>query len=95
VEVGLLIILASGFFAGWIGRAKGSSFFVWSLIGACVPVLGVIVAAVYRAEYAEPERQCPGCGKVVKLYDALCTRCGTELEFPAEPISPETAVTAR
>src|SRR5437773_3216156 len=35
-----------------------------------------------RFENRELRRQCPGCGKVVKLHDALCTRCGTELEFP-------------
>ena len=37
----------------------------------------------------ELRRQCPGCGKVVKLHDAVCTRCGTELEFPDEPLAPE------
>ena len=95
MEIGLLIILVSGLCGGWIGRAKGSSFFVWFLIAACVPVVGVLVAAFYRAEYDEPERQCPGCGRVVKLYDALCTRCGTELEYTDEQIGPETAVPAR
>ena len=95
MEIGLLIILASGLFGGWIGRAKGSSFFLWFLIAACVPVLGVIVAAFYRMEVDEPRRQCPGCGRVVMLYDALCTRCGTELEYTDEQIPPESAVAAR
>ena len=27
---------------------------------------------------------CPTCGKICMLHDALCTRCGTELEFPDE-----------
>ena len=26
--------------------------------------------------------QCPRCGRVTKIYDALCTRCGAELDFP-------------
>ena len=28
-------------------------------------------------------------GKVVKLHDALCTRCGTELDFPDVAIASE------
>jgi hypothetical protein len=31
----------------------------------------------------------------VKLHDALCTRCGTELEFPDVAIEPESAAAAR
>ena len=30
-------------------------------------------------------------GKVVKLHDAMCMRCGTELEFPEVAIEPESA----
>jgi hypothetical protein len=26
---------------------------------------------------------------VTKIYDALCTRCGTELDFPVVAIAPE------
>ena len=93
--IGVLIILLSGVLAAWIGRAKGSSFFIWFFVGACVPVIGVIVAVFYRLEMDEPRRQCPGCGKVVKLHDALCTRCGTELEYTDEQIPPESALSAR
>jgi hypothetical protein len=33
---------------------------------------------------------------VTKLHDALCTRCGAELEFPEIAIAPESAArTAR
>jgi hypothetical protein len=95
VEVGLLIFLLCGLLGGYIGRAKGSSFFLWFLISACVPVIGLIVAVLYRVELNEPRRQCPGCGRIVKLHDALCTRCGTELEYTDEQIPPESAVIAR
>ena len=87
----LVFALASGLLGGLIGRTKGSSFFMWFLIATCVPVIGVIAAALYRAEIDEPRRVCPGCGKVVKLYDALCTRCGTELEWTDEVVPPESA----
>jgi uncharacterized OB-fold protein len=34
-------------------------------------------------------RQCPNCGRVTKIYDAICTRCGTEFDFPEVAIAPE------
>ena len=50
---------------------------------------GLLALALYRSDRDEPRRQCPGCGKIVMAYDALCTRCGTELEYPDELIAPE------
>jgi rRNA maturation endonuclease Nob1 len=35
-----------------------------------------------RNEEIEPERQCPNCRKIVKLYVQVCPRCGTELYLP-------------
>jgi hypothetical protein len=32
---------------------------------------------------------------VVKLHDAICTRCGTELEFPDTAIASEDAMRRR
>ena len=84
----LIIASISGVWAGLIGRAKGSSPWVWFLIGAIVPFLGVLIAALYRYETDELRRECPTCGKVVPIYDALCTRCGTELDFPEVGIEP-------
>jgi hypothetical protein len=81
-----------GLAGGIVGKIKGSSFFLWFLISALLPVVGLLAAVAYRYERDELRRQCPGCGKVVKLYDALCTRCGTELEFPEVAIAPESAV---
>jgi hypothetical protein len=81
-----------GLAGGVIGKIKGSSFFVWFLISAIPPFIGLIAAVLYRDEYKELYRRCPTCGKVVALHDALCTRCGTELEFPqatpAQPVEP-------
>ena len=81
----LTIAFFFGLAGGVVGRIKGSSFFLWFLISAIVPVVGLITAVVYRYETEEPEGACPRCGKTVKLYDALCTRCGEELEFPSDP----------
>lgn len=81
--------VSSAFAAGIIGRIKGSSFFIWFLIGLFVPVIGILAALFYRWDRDEVRRECPGCGKLVKLHDALCTRCGAELEFPDEAIVPE------
>lgn len=71
-----------GLAGGVIGRMKGSSFVLWFLISAIVPVIGLAAAILYRYDTDEPERPCPRCGKTVKLHDAICTRCGQELAFP-------------
>ncbi len=84
----LVILLFLGLAGGVVGRIKGSSFFIWFHISACVPVFGLLTAILYRYDSDELRRQCPGCGRVVKLHDALCTRCGTELEFPDVAILP-------
>ena len=75
----LVFALGCGIFGGWIGRAKGSSFVLWFLLCAILPP-ALIAAALYRFEFNEPETQCPTCGKRAKFYDAICTRCGTELD---------------
>ena len=83
----LVIAFFFGLAGGVIGRVKGSSFLLWFLISATLPFLGLVAAILYRVEHDEPERPCPGCGKVVKLHDALCTRCGTELEFTDDALA--------
>jgi len=74
---------------------KGSSFIVWFLISGLVPMIGLLAAVCYRWEDRELRRQCPECGRVVKLYDAICTRCGTELEFPQTAIVSEATMRER
>ena len=78
----LVIALCFGFATAIIGRAKGSSFFIWLLIGSVVPLLGLIAAVLYRVDKDEPERQCPNCHKALKLYVQVCPRCGTDLYLP-------------
>ena len=90
----LIFALSFAVAGGLVGRLKGSSFFIWFLISGIVPVLGLLAALLYRTERDELRRQCPGCGKIVKLHDAICTRCGTELEFPDVAIEPESASAA-
>ena len=74
---------------------KGSSFTLWFLISALVPVFGLLAAVFYRWEDRELRRRCPRCGRMVKLYDALCTSCGTELEFPEAALPSEAIVRRR
>ena len=80
---------------GIVGRSKGSSFFLWFLIAGAVPVIGLLAAVLYRSERDEVRRQCPRCGKVIRLHDQVCTRCGEDLEFPESAIVPESATAAR
>jgi hypothetical protein len=87
----LIIAFSFALAGGLVGKIKGSSFFIWFLISGILPVLGLLAALLYRSERDELRRQCPGCGKIVKLHDAICTRCGTELEFPDIAIEPESA----
>ncbi|MGZ6029437.1 MAG: hypothetical protein ACXWK5_08465 [Myxococcaceae bacterium] len=90
---GLLVIMFFfGLAGGIVGKLKGSSFFIWFLISGLVPFLGLLTAILYRWENEELRRQCPGCGRVVKLHDAVCTRCGTELEFPDVALASEAAL---
>ena len=89
------IAISFGLAGGVVGKIKGSSFWLWFLISGAVPVIGLAAALLYRWDRNELRRQCPGCGKVVKLHDALCTSCGTELEFPEVAIASEADVADR
>lgn len=85
----VVIATCFGLAGGIVGKIKGSSFLLWFLISGAIPFLGLFAAIAYRFERDELRRQCPTCGRVVKIYDALCMRCGTELEFPDEAVAPE------
>jgi len=89
----VVICLGFGLAGGVV--LKGSSFVLWFLISGLVPLIGLLAAICYRWEDRELRRQCPECGRVVKLHDAICTRCATELEFPEVAIASEAAVRER
>jgi hypothetical protein len=85
------VALSFGLAGAIVGKMKGSSFWLWFLISGAVPVLGLLAAIFYRYERDELRRECPRCGRICKVYEALCTRCGTELEYPDRVIAPESA----
>jgi hypothetical protein len=90
--MGLVVIMFFfGLAGGIVGRLKGSSFFIWFLISGTIPFIGLITAVFWRLDNEELRRQCPGCGRIVKLHDAVCMKCGTELEFPDVAIVGEAA----
>jgi uncharacterized paraquat-inducible protein A len=78
----LVIAFSFGLATAIIGKAKGSSFWIWLLIGTVLPPFGLIAVVLHRSEKNEPERQCPRCGKALKLYVQVCPRCGTDLYLP-------------
>jgi hypothetical protein len=89
----VVIALSFALAGGIVGRIKGSSFFVWFLISGAFPIIGLVAAVLYRFETDELRRTCPTCGHVCMLHDAVCTRCGSELDFPEEseilpPVTP-------
>jgi hypothetical protein len=95
-SMGLLVIMFFfGLAGGIIGRIKGSSFVIWFLVAGAIPFLGLLAAVFYRSDKAELRRQCPDCGRVLKLHDAVCMNCGSELEFPDVAIAPEAGLQRR
>ncbi|MFM8527968.1 MAG: hypothetical protein ACKOBH_07665, partial [bacterium] len=80
----LIIATCFGLATGIVGKIKGSSFFLWFLIGAVLPFLGLLAAIFSRTDRDEPERQCPRCHKTLKLYVQVCPRCGEDLYLPDE-----------
>jgi uncharacterized paraquat-inducible protein A len=87
----VVIAICFGLAGGIVGRIKGSSFWLWFLIAGVVPIFGLLAAIAYRFDRDEPRRQCPKCGRITKAHDALCTRCGEELEYPEQLLAPEAA----
>jgi hypothetical protein len=80
----VVLAICCGLSAAVIGKIKGSSFWIWFLIGLCLPLLGTITAVLYRFEQNESLRQCPDCGNVVPLHDQVCMQCGCDLAWPAQ-----------
>jgi hypothetical protein len=83
---GALIVIAFffGLATGVVGKIKGSSFFVWFLVGAGLPLIGTIAAVLYRFENQEPRRRCDECGAMLPITSQVCRRCGADQEYPRE-----------
>ena len=80
----LVLMFFFGLSAGAIGKIKGSSFFIWFLIGAALPLIGTIAAVLYRFERNEPRRRCDECGFLMPISAQVCRRCGADQEYPRE-----------
>ncbi|CAN5207532.1 hypothetical protein BH24ACT23_BH24ACT23_03220 [soil metagenome] len=78
----LIVFGAFGLATAIIARAKQQSFFIWLLIGTILPGIGLIAVILSRSEVDEPERKCPRCGRVQKLYVQVCRSCGEDLYLP-------------
>jgi hypothetical protein len=85
----LVLCFFFGLAAGVVGKIKGSSFFLWFLVGAVLPGIGLLAAIFSRWESAEPRRRCEECGAILQVSDQLCKRCGRDLDFPEETIAPK------
>ena len=83
--MGLVVIcFFCGLSAGFIGRWKGSSLWLWFAIGFFLPILGTIAALAWRYEDEEVYRECAECGNVIPLYQQVCNHCGADQEWPEE-----------
>jgi hypothetical protein len=85
----VVIVLCFGIAGGVVAKIKGDTVWVWFLVSMCVPFIGLLTAVLYRVEGTELRQECPGCGRVIKLYDAVCMRCGQELDFPDVALAPQ------
>jgi hypothetical protein len=77
-----VIALSFGIATAIIGRSKGSSFWIWLLIGGILPGLGLIAVVLYRNEHTEPERRCPRCGAIHRIHVQVCSSCGLDMDLP-------------
>jgi hypothetical protein len=78
----LVLAFFFGLATGVVGKIKGSSFFLWFVIGLCLPVIGLIASLLYRWERYEPRRSCTRCGATVSITDQVCMTCGEDLGWP-------------
>ena len=84
----IVVCLFFGIAGGIVAKIKGDSVVMWFLVSACVPFIGLLTAVLYRTEKVELRQRCTGCGRILKLYDTVCMRCGEELEFPDVALAP-------
>jgi hypothetical protein len=83
-----LIPLFFGCVTGFVGRSKGSSFFIWFLVGFILPAIGLAAVILSRNEKLDPRRECPNCGNLLPIAAQVCARCGEDLSYPEELVVP-------
>ncbi len=80
----LVILFFFGLSAGVIAKIRGNPFLIWFLIGFCLPLIGTVLALLWRWEKDEPMRRCDECGAIVPICDQVCMSCGKDLDYPEE-----------
>jgi hypothetical protein len=75
----LVLMFFFGLATAIVAKIKGSSFFIWFLIGFALPLVGLIAALLYRWERQEPRMRCPRCGADLPISDQVCMRCGEDI----------------
>ena len=78
----LVILFFFGLSAGLIAKIKGSSFFIWFLVGFCLPFFGTLAALAMGFRRETILRRCPECRTLLPIEDQVCMRCGRDLDFP-------------
>jgi len=71
----VIICFCFGLAGGLVGKSKGSSFFLWFLISAVVPFIGLVTAFAYRVERDELRRRCPNCAGALDRNSAMRSFC--------------------
>jgi len=82
----LILLFFFGLAAGVVAKIKGNSFFIWFLIGFCLPGIGLIASILYRWEVNEPHRRCPRCGALRSITDQVCVTCGEDMDWTPEQV---------
>jgi hypothetical protein len=83
-----LFLFFFAFITGLIGRYKGSSFFIWFLVGGLLPIVGLFAVLLSGSQRQDPRRECPNCGNVVGIATQVCPRCGEDMDYPEEFVAP-------
>ena len=78
----MIIALLFGLATGFVGRGKGSSFFIWFLIGTVLPLLRPDRGDPLPLRARGARAALPDLQKILKLHVQVCPRCGTDLYLP-------------